>query len=86
MNTKIKIIKHNLIEIEIEEEKGTVEFSAEFLTAGPFFSALNDKDFFDAVSINNEEGMIEWPNGYGLSILELYHDFKNIGKELVVYL
>jgi hypothetical protein len=72
MSIEIKINKWNDINVIIEDRTGNISFSNEFIQRGPFFKPLENFDFFKEAFVNIQDDLIEWPNGFGISIMELY--------------
>jgi hypothetical protein len=68
---KIQIDAPLQINIEIGKKKGLVIFDKNYLLKGPFFQPLLDFDFFKTATLDFEQGLIIWPNGYGISLFEI---------------
>jgi hypothetical protein len=76
MNIEIQIVKYNLLKLILNDREGTLSFEEEFMNRGPFFQPLLNNDFFSKCFFNEEEGLIEWPNGFGIAVNELYEELE----------
>lgn len=80
MNIEIKILIPNQIEIEIKNKKGLINFDNNFFDRGPIFKELANFEFFKKAFINLEDGLIEWPNGFGIALDEIEYTLEKSDK------
>jgi len=64
--------------------QGVVDLS-EIVGKGEIFMPLKEKDFFCKMKLNDQFGVIEWPNGADLSPQRLWETVKQSSDQLSTY-
>jgi hypothetical protein len=84
LNIKITAIEPYTLYVSIDDLNGIIKFDIEFLNRGSFFQPLLDFDFFKQAFVNMEDGLIEWPNSFGIAIDEIIYGLQNSKTNVIL--